>query len=120
INNDKENASRYLQIQKMDFRNAKMTCLDNNIISIEANITGEAEKVVVRHEENKLMSDDLISKLKQCTRDLNEEKDCSQLLIELIDSFISIKNNEEVRAICLEKIIIEMISIIFQNYNLST
>lgn len=119
INNDKENASRYLQIQKMDFRNAKITCLDNNIISIEANITGEAEKVVVRHEENKLMSDDLISKLKQCTRDLNEEKDCSQLLIELIDSFISIKNNEEVRAIGLEKIIIEMISIIFQNYNLS-
>ena len=44
VNNDEENASKYLQIQKMDFRNAKLTQLDNNIISIEANITGEAKK----------------------------------------------------------------------------
>ena len=119
VNNDEENASKYLQIQKMDFRNAKVTQLDNNIISIEANVTGEAKKVVEIHEENKLISDDLILKLNQCSVDLKEEKDCSQLLVNLIDEFITIKNNNDIQAIGLEKIIIEMISVILQKDNVS-
>lgn len=120
VNNDEENASKYLQIQKMDFRNAKVTQLDNNIISIEANVTGEAKKVVERHEENKLISDDLILKLNQCSVDLKEEKDCSQLLVNLIDEFITIKNNNDIQAIGLEKIIIGMISVILKKDNVST
>lgn len=119
VNNDEENASKYLQIQKMDFRNAKVTQLDNNIISIEANVTGEAKKVVEIHEENKLISDDLILKLNQCSVDLKEEKDCSQLLVNLIDEFITIKNNNDIQAIGLEKIIIGMISVILQKDNVS-
>ncbi|MBS5854345.1 MAG: SMEK domain-containing protein [Clostridium sp.] len=119
VNNDEENASKYLQIQKMDFRNAKLTQLDNNIISIEANITGEAKKVVERHKENKLLSDDLILKLNQCNEDLKEKKDCSQLLVNLIDEFISFKNNNDIRALGLERIIIGMISTIFQKDNVS-
>ena len=119
VNNDEENASKYLQIQKMDFRNAKLTQLDNNIISIEANITGEAKKVVERHKENKLLSDDLILKLNQCNEDLKGKKDCSQLLVNLIDEFISFKNNNDIRALGLERIIIGMISTIFQKDNVS-
>lgn len=119
VNNDEENASKYLQIQKMDFRNAKVTQLDNNIISIEANVTGEAKKIVERHEANKLISDDLILKLNQCSVDLKEEKDCSQLLVNLIDELITIKNNNDIQAIGLEKIIIGMISVILQKDNVS-
>ena len=119
VSNDEKNASKYLQIQKMDFRNAKVTQLDNNIISIEANITGEAKKVVERHEESKLISNDLILKLNQCSEDLKEKKDCSQLLVNLIDEFITIKNNNGVRATGIERIIIGMISIILSEDNVS-
>lgn len=117
VNNDEENASKYLQIQKMDFRNAKVTQLDNNIISIEANVTGEAKKVTERHEENKLISNDLILKLNQYNEDLKEKKDCSQLLVNLIDEFITVKNKDSIRTLGLEKIIIGMISIILHKDN---
>lgn len=117
VNNDEENASRYLQIQKMDFRNAKVTQLDNNIISIEANVTGEAKKVTERHEENKLISNDLILKLNQYSEDLKEKKDCSQVLVNLIDEFITVKNKDSIRTLGLEKIIIGMISIILHKDN---
>ena len=119
VNNDEKNASKYLQIQKMDFRNAKVTQLDNNIISIEANVTGEAKKVVERHEESKLISEDLILKLNQCSEDLKEKKNCSQLFVNLIDEFITIKNNNGIRAIGIERIIIGMISIILSEDNVS-
>lgn len=119
VTNDEKNASKYLQIQKMDFRNAKVTQLANNIISIEANITGEAKKVVEKHEESKLISNDLILKLNQCSEDLKEKKDCSQLLVNLIDEFITIKNNNGVRATGIERMIIGMISIILSKENVS-
>lgn len=119
VNNDEENASRYLQIQKMDFRNAKITQLDKNIISIEANITGEAKKVVERHEENKLIGNDIMLKLKQYNEELKEKKDCSKVLVNLIDELITIKNNKGVMASGLERIIVGLISVILQKENVS-
>ena len=119
VNNDEENASRYLQIQKMDFRNAKITQLDKNIISIEANITGEAKKVVERHEENKLIGNDIMLKLKQYNEELKEKKDCSKVLVNLIDELITIKNNNGVMASGLERIIVGLISVILQKENVS-
>lgn len=119
VNNDEENASRYLQIQKMDFRNAKITQLDKNMISIEANITGEAQKVVERHEENKLIGNDMMLKLKQYSEELKEKKDCSKVLVNLIDELITIKNNNGVMASGLERIIVGLISVILQKENVS-
>lgn len=66
-----------------------------------------------------MLSDDLILKLNQCNEDLKEKKDCSQLLVNLIDEFISFKNNNDIRALGLERIIIGMISTIFQKDNVS-
>lgn len=119
VNNDEENASRYLQIQKMDFRNAKITQLDKNMISIEANITGEAQKVVERHQENKLIGNDMMLKLKQYSEELKEKKDCSKVLVNLIDELITIKNNNGVMASGLERIIVGLISVILQKENVS-
>lgn len=45
IKNDAENAQDYLQIQKMDMRGAKATKITDNIIMLEPQISGEAEKL---------------------------------------------------------------------------
>lgn len=118
VNNDKENASRYLQIQKMDFRNAKITQLDKNRISIEANITGEAKKVVERNEKN-IINRELMLRLKQCNEELKEEGRQSEVLVKLIDELIIIKNGKGVVASGLERIIVGLISVIFQKEDVS-
>ena len=46
FNNDEEDSMNYLQIQKMDLRNAKVTKKNDNTFMLEAQITGEAEKIV--------------------------------------------------------------------------
>lgn len=51
IKNDAKNAQDYLQIQKMDMRGAKTTQITNDIIMLEPQISGEAEKIVLRQEE---------------------------------------------------------------------
>ena len=74
VSNDEENATKYLQIQKMDFRNAEIKQLNENVFSIEANITGEAKKVVEEHEKKHLINDNMILKLKECMENLKEKK----------------------------------------------
>lgn len=49
--NDAENATDHLQIQKMDLRTAKVERVDEKTIAISPSISGEAEKVVTRHDE---------------------------------------------------------------------
>ena len=110
VSNDKENATKYLQIQKMDFRNAEIKQLNENVFSIESNITGEAKKVVEEHEKKHLINDDMILKLKKCMDNLKEEKECTQLLISVIDEFTELKNNNYSESIGLESVIIGLIS----------
>ncbi|UKI28177.1 MAG: hypothetical protein L6V78_04150 [Clostridium sp.] len=54
ITNTEDNATNYLQIQKMDMRNAVITEVDKNTSMIETKITGEAKKVTDLHEKNKM------------------------------------------------------------------
>ena len=110
VSNDEENATKYLQIQKMDFRNAEIKQLNENVFSIEANITGEAKKVVEEHEKKHLINDDMILKLKECMENLKEKKECTQLLISVIDEFIQLKKNNYSESIGLESVIIGLIS----------
>lgn len=110
VSNDEENATKYLQIQKMDFRNAEIKQLNENVFSIEANITGEAKKVVEEHEKKHLINDDMILKLKECMENLKGKKECTQLLISVIDEFIQLKKNNHSESIGLESVIIGLIS----------
>lgn len=118
VSNDEENATKYLQIQKMDFRNAEIKQLNENVFSIEANITGEAKKVVERNEKN-IINSELILRLKQCSEELKEEERQSEVLVKLIDELIIIKNNKSVVASGLERIIIGLISVILQKEDVS-
>lgn len=119
VSNDEENANKYLQIQKMDFRNADIKQLNENVFSIEANITGEAKKVVEEHEKEYLINDDMILKLKECMENLKKEKECTQLLISIIDEFIELKNNKYSESIGLESVIIGLISKVLTQDNVS-
>ena len=117
INNDEENATKYLQIQKMDFRNAEIKPLNKNMVSIEANITGEAKKAVDKHEKEQLLNDERILRLKECIESLKEEKECTELIVSIIDDFIELKNNNCPELIGYESIIIGLISRILTKDN---
>lgn len=85
VNNDEENAQHYLQIQKMDMRNAKATKVGNNIVMLEPEITGEAEKIVKMNEESNIPNKrlfDIITKYQENTKEgILDVK----LLLEVID-----------------------------------
>ena len=66
IKNDAENAQDYLQIQKMDMRGAKATKITDNIIMLEPQISGEAEKIVLRQEEFNKPKQRLNAAIKKC------------------------------------------------------
>lgn len=66
IKNNAESAQDYLQIQKMDMRDAKETRVAENIIMLEPNITGEAQKVVQMHEKSNEPQQRFSSAIKKC------------------------------------------------------
>lgn len=67
IKNDVENAADYLQIQKMDMRDVQATEVTENVIMLEPKITGEAEKIVQRHDTDNENQKILGEAIKKCS-----------------------------------------------------
>ena len=91
IKNDAENAQDYLQIQKMDMRGAKATKITDNIIMLEPQISGEAEKIVLRQEEFNKPKQRLNAAIKKCNDnmvsgqiDLPSTLDVIKVILELM------------------------------------
>lgn len=91
IKNDAENAQDYLQVQKMDMRGAKATKITDNIIMLEPQISGEAEKIVLRQEELNKPNQRLNTVIKKCNDnmvsgqiDLPSTLDAIQVILELM------------------------------------
>lgn len=91
IKNDAENAQDYLQIQKMDMRGAKATKITANIIMLEPQISGEAEKIVLRQEEFNKPKQRLNAAIKKCNDnmvsgqiDLPSTLDAIKVILELM------------------------------------
>ena len=91
IKNDAENAQGYLQIQKMDMRGAKATKITDNIIMLEPQISGEAEKIVLRQEEFNKPKQRLNAAIKKCNDnmvsgqiDLPSTLDAIKVILELM------------------------------------
>lgn len=91
IKNDAENAQDYLQIQKMDMRGAKATKITDNIIMLEPQISGEAEKIVLRQEEFNKPKQRLNAAIKKCNDnmvpgqiDLLSTLDAIKVILELM------------------------------------
>ena len=99
IKNDAENAQDYLQIQKMDMRGAKATKITDNIVMLEPQISGEAEKIVLKREEFDEPKQRLNAAIKKCNDnivsgriDLQSTLDTIQVVLELMkDTDIAIQ-----------------------------
>ncbi len=92
IKNDVDNAQDYLQIQKMDMRDAKETKITESITMLEPKITGEAKKVVQRHEETNKSQQRLNAAIKKCNDnmisgqvDLSSTIDAIEIILELME-----------------------------------
>lgn len=112
--NNKKDSIYYLQIQKMDLREAKKTKIDKNTIVLEPKITGEAKKIVENQEksqekEKKLC--DIVSAL-----NLNEEI-CTNDLISIIDELQKICLDEDKKSM-FENFLIASISVVLTRRDL--
>lgn len=117
IENNKENARNYLQIQKMDLRGAKKTQIADNIIMLEPQLSGEAKKVVLRHEKQNLSNQKLNAVLKECNDNIIAGKiELSSILDAIEMSLESMKDNAT--TFQYENILIILISIALSNQQL--
>lgn len=86
IYDEKTYPNENLQIQKMDFRDAAMTAIDEKTIMIEPQIKGEAQKIVKNNEyENEplLKMNEILNRL---ISDINEKKADADQIISVIDT----------------------------------
>lgn len=119
IKNDEENAIDYLQIQKMDMRNAKVTKIDNNTVMLESKITGEAKKVVDFRENDNKDYIELNKKIKKYIEAKQNGKDNLDFLIQCINEFCRLLIDDKEKFIGYETILICLISIALKDSKLS-
>lgn len=93
--NDKENANKHLQIQKMDARKVETFTIDDKTIAIQPVITGEAEKIVkdnLKENEKQSKAISLINELykkdfKNVEIDISEHINVIEYILENRDFF---------------------------------
>lgn len=86
IYNEKTYPNENLQIQKMDFRDAVMTAIDEKTIMIEPQIKGEAQKIVKNNEDENeplLKMNEILNRL---ISDINEKKADADQIVSVIDT----------------------------------
>lgn len=75
IPNDAKNAKNYLQIQKMDVRNAEIKNIENGKIELIPKITGEAAKFVEKNKKLRNLEDNNIVEFQKDISELIEKKE---------------------------------------------
>lgn len=97
VKNDVENAIDYLQIQKMDMRNAKKTQITDTITMLEPQISGEAEKIVLKEKELNKPNEKLNTLIKKCNDSIVSGQINLTLILELIELVLKLmKENDMV------------------------
>ena len=85
VKNDVKNAIDYLQIQKMDMRNAKKIQITDTITMLEPQISGEAEKIVLREKELNKPKEKLNTVIKKCNDSIVSGQVNLDLILEAIE-----------------------------------
>ncbi len=111
--NEGEEAQEYLQIQKMDLRNASIRKISENTYSIEPEITGEAKKIVQHREDANAKSpvkriDELAAKSEGI---IKGGKADYKALNEVLDLIIETVKKDEINRIYYENIMEQLIAI---------
>lgn len=121
VKNDGEEANFYLQIQKMDLRNASLEKVAENTYAIEPNITGEAKKIVERNEETKV--NNLIKQINDFVNEqggiMTDDKPHYEKLDELIDIILNAISQDEGVRIQYENMMVQLIAIDLSNKEMS-
>lgn len=90
--NDVENAVDYLQIQKMDLREAKEVQISDTIIALEPNITGEAEKIIREQKKADEPMEKLVQIIKECNDSISGGEVDLNLIFDAIEMVLNIMN----------------------------
>ena len=122
VKNEGEEAHLYLQIQKMDLRNATLKKVAEDIYAIEPNVTGEAKEIVRNNEET------AINKLgKQIEKLLEEgkgivcgDKPNYEKLDEVIKLILEMVERDEVVKIHYDNVLIQLIGFALGNKKMAT
>ena len=107
FNNDEEDSMNYLQIQKMDLRNAKVTKIDDNTFMLEAQITGEAEKIVEKHKELHEPENELYKEILEYNNNNNNAS--TDELVKIVDKLLNMCSDENMN-IAYESLLISSIA----------
>lgn len=107
---EKNHPNENLQIQKMDFRNAAMTKIDENTIMIEPQIKGEAQKIVKDNEDANepiLIMNETLNRL---INDINEKKADAGQIISVINTLCEKMKGDHRIEIQFESVLITLIA----------
>lgn len=117
VKNEGEEADLYLQIQKMDLRNAALLKVAENTYAVEPQITGEAKRIVERNEENSVnMLAKQIQELVTVEASIvREDKPNYEKLDEVIDVILDAIAKDEGVRIQYENVMIQLIAIALNN-----
>ncbi|RPF47680.1 hypothetical protein EDD70_0478 [Hydrogenoanaerobacterium saccharovorans] len=117
VPNNKENAIKYLQIQKMDLRIAKAVKVDDTTIALIPTITGEAEKVIIENEKQRQPDNAMASLITSCNDKLSKDE------FGLIDCLIAVEKVLETKNDCVvpgvyDKFLVDLFTIALNNKDL--
>jgi hypothetical protein len=117
VPNDKENATRYLQIQKMDLRTAQVVKVDDTSIALIPTVTGEAEKITIENEKQRQPEKTIASLINDCNKKISKNEFELKNCLEAIELLLETRKN------CItpevyDKFLIGFISIALNNKEL--
>ena len=120
--NEGEEAYQYLQIQKMDFRNAELKQIDEGKYVLEPNISGAAKEIVEQHNTRKKNSSARIieQKLQSILKTTTEQQGQVnyQAINNALDIIIPEIKKDKTSSIFYENLEVQLISIALKNESL--
>lgn len=93
VPNDKDNATNYLQIQKMDLRTAHVVKVDDNTIALVPTITGEAEKITIENEKQRQPENTMALLINDCSKKISNNEFTLKNCIEMIELLLEERKN---------------------------
>ena len=115
FNNDEEDSMDYLQIQKMDLRNAKVTKINDNTFMLEAKITGEAEKIVEKHKELHEPENELYKEILE----YKNNNGSTDEIVKIVDKLLNLCSDENMN-IKYESLLIAFIAVALNKEDLNS
>ncbi len=93
VPNDKENATNYLQIQKMDLRTAQVVKVDDTTIALVPTVTGEAEKITIENEKQRQPESSIASLINCCNKKISKGEFKINDCLEAIELLLEARKN---------------------------